>query len=288
MRAAPLRPSRAHSPARFEIQVDPAARHVRPQRRPRRNSSSIGSISGEWKACETASGWVVQPASRRGASRSRPPRRPAPAMTTLSGALTRRDATRWRRACGDTRASRAEVALHRHHHAARRAAPASAGRARRSGAAPSSSRSTPATPAAANSPTLWPMTTRRARCPSCATARPARTRARTAPAACSRSGRAAPPVLGRTAARAAARSSSGSSSGGAAVERRRGTPARCRRARGPCPTYCAPWPVNRNATRGARRAPPGRDGAAPSPAATAAQLRGHAARRRRPSAPGDA
>ena len=77
----------------------------------------------------------------------------------------------------------ASVGEHRRHRA-RPAAPASAGRARRPASAPSSSVNTPATQAATYSPTLWPSTAAGLDAPGAPQLARARTRPRTAPAAC--------------------------------------------------------------------------------------------------------
>ncbi len=103
-------------PPRLEIQVSCGRAWVTADAM-RRNSASIGVISGEWKACETTSGCVRRPcAARRAAMASTGAR--APAMTTLPAALRAAIET-----CvgvrGDLAFDQRRVALHRHHHAAR-------------------------------------------------------------------------------------------------------------------------------------------------------------------------
>ena len=141
----------------------------------------------------------------------------------------------------------------------RPAAPASAGRARRSAGSASSSSNTPATQAGDVLADAVADARRPAPRPTPATARPARTRARTAPAACSRFVEQRRASVAPRARRAAAASSYAAQQ----PRRTRSSAARNDRlgvdtARGPCPAYCEPWPVNRNATPGARPARPAR------------------------------
>ena len=181
----PTRTSRSRVPPRFEIQAIDGCRRMRSRAARRRNSASIGSISGEWNACETVSGCVRS---------ARAARRAATAAT--ADALAGDDDVAGRVAGGDRhrRRVRGDLAL--------RSSPASpctdtiappAGSAcisrpraaiRR---APSSRLKHAGDAGGGELADAVADDERAARRPSGATAPPARTRARTAPAACSRS-----------------------------------------------------------------------------------------------------
>ncbi|GAB2724957.1 hypothetical protein GCM10010442_52990 [Kitasatospora kifunensis] len=77
-----------------------------------RKSSSIGSISGEWNACETRNRLVLRPSAVK-CSATAVVSALAPAITTACGALTAAIATRWRRpsSSGSTSASVAARAI---------------------------------------------------------------------------------------------------------------------------------------------------------------------------------
>lgn len=125
----------------------------RTARTTRRNSSSIGSISGEWKACETVSRFPLMPRSAS-AARISSTAAPAPEITTEAGPLTAAMPASCSRpaSSGSTSASAARTAAI--------TPPAGSCCISRPRAATStqasSSENTPATWAAAISPTEWP------------------------------------------------------------------------------------------------------------------------------------
>ena len=117
------------------------------------NGARTGSISAEWKACETPSLTVVTPASRRLAATASS-WRSSPERTTLFGPLSAATEI----PTGPQVAARRRLVGPDGQHAAA-AGRSCISRARRAiSGSPSSSEKTPATQAAAYSPTLCPIT----------------------------------------------------------------------------------------------------------------------------------
>ncbi len=136
----------------FETTDNRGERKVRPSAT-ERNASSIGSISGEWKACDTLSRRILRPCSSKTAAVSSTAasapettteRGPLTAATDTSGRPARTAATSSSVASTDTMAPPAGRAC------------MSRPRAATSAAASARSR-TPATCAAVISPTEWPI-----------------------------------------------------------------------------------------------------------------------------------
>ena len=217
----------------------------------RANSASMGCMSGEWKACET-----FRRTERSASSRSRPSiasiAAVRPETTTLDGPLTAAidtsldqgamsAATRWASAItASMLPSRGNWPIRRPRAAISRKA--------------SSSENTPATQAATYSPTLWPITAEGLRpqdSQSCASAYSTANRAGCVKAVSSIAASPSPSAAGSNSTDSSGRSRCASSPAAqrSSAARNTGSLACSSRA---MPAYCAPCPVNRKASLGAR------------------------------------